>query len=102
MLALRPNCEICDKDLPAHSTEAMICSYECTYCKDCVEQYLHNVCTNCGGSLAPRPIRPRQSYRPGVGLEFQPAQDQRVHTRWSMEEIKKFTAQLIAIAPELR
>jgi len=29
-LQLRPNCEYCDKDLPPDSTEARICSYECS------------------------------------------------------------------------
>ena len=57
-LQLRPNCEYCDKDLPPNSTEAMICSYECTFCADCVESKLFNVCPNCGGGFAPRPIRP--------------------------------------------
>ncbi|MGC1774039.1 MAG: DUF1272 domain-containing protein, partial [Pseudolabrys sp.] len=26
------------------SAEARICSYECTFCADCVETKLHNVC----------------------------------------------------------
>ena len=39
-LQLRPNCEYCDKDLPPHATEARICSYECTFCADCVENKL--------------------------------------------------------------
>ena len=58
MLELRPNCECCDKDLPPDSAEARICTYECTFCADCVETKLHGVCPNCGGNLAPRPIRP--------------------------------------------
>jgi hypothetical protein len=53
VLELRPNCECCDKDLPA---DAMICSFECTFCRDCVETRLG--CPNCGGNLVPRPIRP--------------------------------------------
>ena len=36
-LQLRPNCEYCDKDLPPYATDARICSYECTFCADCVE-----------------------------------------------------------------
>ena len=39
-LQLRPNCEYCDKDLPPAATEARICSYECTFCADCVETKL--------------------------------------------------------------
>jgi hypothetical protein len=58
MLALRPNCECCDKDLPPESTEAMICSFECTFCRACVEDVLHGICPNCGGGLVARPIRP--------------------------------------------
>ena len=40
MLALRPNCECCDKDLPPQATDAMICTFECTFCRDCVETRL--------------------------------------------------------------
>jgi len=58
MLALKPNCECCDKDLPPESVEARICSFECTFCADCVEGVLKGVCPNCGGNFAPRPIRP--------------------------------------------
>lgn len=58
MLALRPNCERCDKDLPPGSQEAMICTFECTFCDDCAYQNLGGTCPNCGGNFAPRPIRP--------------------------------------------
>ena len=58
MLTLKPNCECCDRDLPPESPEARICTFECTFCADCVENVLHNVCPNCGGNLVPRPIRP--------------------------------------------
>ena len=58
MLALRPNCECCDRDLPPDAADAMICSFECTFCADCVETRLHGRCPNCGGNLVPRPIRP--------------------------------------------
>ncbi|MBV7438226.1 DUF1272 domain-containing protein [Aeromonas sp. sif2416] len=58
MLELRPNCECCDKDLPAGSEEAYICSFECTFCADCCEHHLHQVCPNCGGELVRRPRRP--------------------------------------------
>lgn len=59
MLELRPVCEHCGKALPNESTEAMICTFECTFCKDCVEQVLHNVCPNCGGGFEKRPSRPK-------------------------------------------
>lgn len=58
MLELRPNCERCDKDLPADSREAMICTFECTFCRDCVAEDLQGICPNCGGNFEPRPIRP--------------------------------------------
>lgn len=58
MLELRPNCECCDKDLPPDSTEARICTYECTFCQECVDNVLHNQCPNCGGNFVSRPIRP--------------------------------------------
>ncbi len=58
MLDLRPNCECCDRDLPPDSLEARICTYECTFCADCVETRLHGVCPNCGGAFVRRPVRP--------------------------------------------
>jgi hypothetical protein len=60
MLALRPNCECCDRNLPPESHDAMICSYECTFCRICAEQVLHGRCPNCGGELVRRPIRPAE------------------------------------------
>ena len=59
MLELRTHCENCKKELPNNSDEAMICSYECTFCKTCVEQILFNVCPNCGGGFEKRPSRPK-------------------------------------------
>ena len=58
MLELRPNCECCDKDLPADATDALICSFECTFCVDCATNVLSGSCPNCGGELVPRPRRP--------------------------------------------
>jgi hypothetical protein len=58
MLALRPNCECCDRDLPPESRDARICTFECTFCADCAETRMGGACPNCGGDLAPRPIRP--------------------------------------------
>ena len=58
MLEIRPSCEHCDKPLPNNSAEAMICSFECTFCADCVETVLQNVCPNCGGGFEKRPTRP--------------------------------------------
>ncbi|WP_339847776.1 DUF1272 domain-containing protein [uncultured Halopseudomonas sp.] len=60
MLELRPNCECCDKDLPPESTEAVICTFECTFCISCAAQVLNHQCPNCGGNFVSRPIRPAQ------------------------------------------
>ena len=57
MLQMRPNCECCDRDLPATSTDAFICSFECTFCRQCATDVLHGVCPNCSGQLHPRPPR---------------------------------------------
>ena len=51
MLDIGPNCEIFEKHLPPESTEARICSYECSYCANCAESILHNVCSICGVAL---------------------------------------------------
>lgn len=58
MLELRPNCECCDKDLSPTGANAMICTFECTFCSDCAKDVLHGVCPNCGGELVRRPARP--------------------------------------------
>jgi hypothetical protein len=58
MLVLKPGCECCDKDLPPEAADAMICTFECTFCRDCVETRLNGRCPNCDGKFAPRPIRP--------------------------------------------
>jgi hypothetical protein len=102
MLELRPNCEYCDKDLPPHAADARICSYECTFCADCVERVLFNVCPNCGGGFAPRPIRPRAERRPGVCLARQPASTTRVHLKWDRAELVEFACNVRAIKPEDR
>jgi uncharacterized protein len=73
MLQLRPNCECCDRDLPPASPLARICSYECTFCADCVEQRLGGVCPNCGGDFVRRPLRPL------VKLLKHPASTTRMH-----------------------
>jgi uncharacterized protein len=61
MLELWPNCECCDKDLPADSREAMMCSFECTFCRGCAAGVLQGRCPNCGGELVARPIRPKDT-----------------------------------------
>lgn len=102
MLELRPNCECCDKDLFPDSGEAMICTYECTFCIKCVEHVLENVCPNCGGGFTPRPVRPITERRTGLSIKHQPASQNRVHTQYSLEELKAFSAKFKHIRPEER
>ncbi|NQX10774.1 DUF1272 domain-containing protein [Microbacteriaceae bacterium VKM Ac-2855] len=98
-LELRPNCEYCDVDLPPASTTAMICTFECTFCTDCVETKLLNVCPNCGGGFAARPIRPATAWRPGLSVVTRPPSIERVYLAFSTEEIAGFVAPIAAIAP---
>jgi len=100
-LELRPNCELCDKDLSPNSAEAMICTYECTYCTSCVHQ-LENVCPNCGGGFVLRPIRPSKAWRDGVSLSHQPASTQRVNGRYTLKELKPHIEKIRDIAPKDR
>ena len=60
MLELRPNCECCDRDLPPSTRDALICSFECTWCRDCAATKLGMICPNCGGELVARPMRPER------------------------------------------
>ncbi len=57
MLEMRPNCECCDKDLLPGASDALICSFECTFCVACAKDHLHGQCPNCGGELVQRPRR---------------------------------------------
>lgn len=101
-LELRPNCESCDKDLPPNAAEARICTYECTFCADCVDHVLHNVCPNCGGGFAPRPIRPAHEWRPGLSLAKRPASTKRVGLSYDRDNIAALSVKLRDIPPEKR
>ena len=101
-LELRPNCECCDRDLPPASTLARICSFECTFCADCVETVLFNVCPNCGGGFAPRPIRPATEWRPGACLTRRPPSDKRRALSYTREEIAAHCARIRDVPPEAR
>ncbi|MFL5860243.1 MAG: DUF1272 domain-containing protein [Solirubrobacteraceae bacterium] len=101
-LEIRPNCEYCDKDLPASSLEARICSYECTFCADCVRRELSNVCPNCGGGFVPRPIRPRTEWRPGLSLEKRPPSTIRKRLAYSGDEIARLADRVRQIPPHER
>ena len=72
MLELRPNCECCNKDLPPDSSEAFLCTFECTFCAHCTSAVLGGLCPNCGGELLSRPRRP------AAALAKHPASTQRV------------------------
>ncbi|NDV01697.1 DUF1272 domain-containing protein [Pseudoroseicyclus tamaricis] len=98
-LELRPNCEFCDKDLPPDAPDAMICTYECTFCRDCLERELQNVCPNCGGGFAPRPIRPAREWRPGLSLAQRPAGTERHDLSYPLEDIRALSAKLKNIPP---
>ena len=101
-LTLRPNCECCDKDLPPSSTEARICSFECTFCADCVQQVLLNVCPNCGGGFEPRPIRPAKEWRPGISIVTRPPSAERVHMSCTRSEARAFSQRVANVAPSKR
>jgi uncharacterized protein len=98
-LELRPNCEYCDRDLAPGSPDARICTYECTFCADCVENELHDVCPNCGGGFVPRPIRPAGEWRPGLSLAQRPASTTRVHLSYSEDEIAALSERLREVPP---
>ena len=107
MLELRPNCELCDKDLPPDADNAFICAYERTSCAECVEGRLHDACPNCGGGFAPRPMRPASEHRiwerrEGTGLARHPASTVRIHTKYADEAIAGFAAKLKAAPPARR
>lgn len=57
MLDMRSSCEHCAKTLPMETEEALICSYECTFCADCAAGPLQGRCPNCQGELLRRPRR---------------------------------------------
>ena len=101
-LELRPNCEWCDIDLPPNSTQARICTNECTFCAACVEKHLHNVCPNCGGGFVPRPIRPAREWRPGLSAVKQPPSTKRRHLSYSREDIAAHVLRIRDIPPQER
>ena len=75
MLQFRPNCECCNRDLPPQSEEALICSFECTFCRPCANSGLKGKCPNCGGELVARPRRPTEKltkFPPSMERVFKP------------------------------
>jgi len=102
MLELRPACENCNAPLGPDSTDAMICSFECTFCRQCVEKILHNVCPNCGGGFCHRPIRPRRSWKGDNHLGVYPASTVVKHHPLDAARHERFARVIQAIPPELR
>ena len=96
MLEIRPTCENCNKELPADSAEAMICSFECTFCKDCALELFENVCPNCGGGFTARPIRPS-----GALIKY-PATDKVTYKPVDMELFKVLLEKNRDVKPEER
>ena len=56
MLEMRDTCERCAAALPPASSDAVICSFECTFCASCGTE-MNAKCPNCGGELVRRPAR---------------------------------------------
>jgi hypothetical protein len=102
MLELRPTCEHCNRKLPPESAEAWICSYECTFCGDCVERVLSNVCPNCGGGFMPRPVRPSKNLKGDNYLGKDPAGTKVKHRPVDAAAHAKFAAAIKSIPPEKR
>src|SRR6202046_4421230 len=102
MLEIRPTCENCGAQLPPNSLEAMICSFECTFCRTCVEQVLDNVCPNCGGGFSPRPIRSARRGRGENDLIAAPASTTVTSKPVDHAAHEVFAAPIRTIAPQLR
>ena len=102
MLEIRPNCECCDIDLPVDSALAYICSYECTFCKLCVDKVLSNVCPNCGGGFSKKPIRPAKECRKCGSVFIQKPSAERKHLKYTLDEVKAFGESIKNIEPHNR
>jgi len=94
VLEIRPDCEHCGRDLPPDSGQARLCSFECTFCADCVDGVLQGVCPNCGGNFVPRPIRPARDHRGGNCLANHPASDWPRHRPVDLERHRELCARV--------
>src|SRR5436190_24121678 len=101
MLELRPTCENCNIPLAPDSRDAMICSFECTFCHYCVENVLDNVCPNCGGGFCPRPVRPKSNWKAGDYLGAFPASTTVRHRPVDQIFHNRFAVPIQSISPEL-
>src|SRR4030095_5237964 len=102
MLELRPTCENCNVPLLPNSLDAMICSFECTFCRSCVETILHNVCPNCGGGFCSRPIRPINNWRNDNYLGVHAASTMIKHRPVNQTRHQRFAESVKSIPPEWR
>ena len=102
MLELRPTCEHCNTALPPDSVEARICTFECTFCATCVDNLLGNVCPNCGGGFAPRPIRPSNNWKGDNYLGAYPASTKVKHRPVDPAAHARFSAKIKTISPDKR
>jgi hypothetical protein len=101
MLELRPSCEACGKALPPNAADAMICTYECTFCADCVLNVLGNVCPNCGGNFERRPIRARNARKASHQQRTPSRGDRSGVTRSAARTLRRHTARrAIASRPQ--
>ena len=102
MLEFRATCEHDNKSLPPDSSEARICSYECTFCAFCVENVIGNVCPNCGGGFTPRPVRPARNWKNDNYLGKDPAGVTIKHRPVDPAEHAHFSAEIRLISPHKR
>lgn len=102
MLELRPCCEHCATALPPDALDARICSFECTFCAPCAETVLGNVCPNCGGGFAPRPVRPVHNWKGGNDLGHHPARTEPKVRPVDLEAHAALVAALGGLPPERR
>jgi uncharacterized protein len=102
VLELRPICEQCAVELPPSSADAMICSFECTFCRACVESVLENVCPNCGGGFCPRPIRPATNWHGDNYLGEYPPSTSARHRPVDPDTHRRFAKPIGVLAPQDR
>ncbi len=102
MLELRPTCEHCNKALPPSATDARICTYECTFCANCVDAVIGNVCPNCGGGFEKRPVRPATNWKNGNFLGSDPAGTAVKHRPVDAKAHAAFAATVGLVPPERR
>jgi hypothetical protein len=101
MLELRPTCEHCNKALPPAATDARVCSFECTFCADCVD-VLCNVCPNCGGGFEKRPVRPERNWKNNNNLEHNPASATIKYRPVDLAAHATFSKGIVSIPPGAR